>query len=404
MPRRRTQLSLAEARRLVLAAQGFDRPRPGSVDVRHLRRVMDRLGLIQIDFVNVLAPAHYVIPYSRLGPYERHRFDDLAYRRREWTEHWAHEASFVPMEHRRLLAHRRDDHRPRPRTFAEHLETNPRYAERVLEEIAERGALAASELPPPEAGPHHLKHSWYSTVARATLEWHFGTGRLAVAARRPDYARLYDLAERIVPEEHRGHGLARDEQHRRLLLAAARAQAVGTAADLADHFRMPVTAARPRLAELVEAGELDEVAVEGWRQTAYLDPAARLPRRVDAAALVSPFDPLVWCRPRTKRLFGFDYKIEIYVPAAERRWGYYVLPFLLGDRLVARIDLKADRKAGVLRVPSAWIEAPAAEHPGPAAVAAALAKELATLAGWLGLGRVAAGRRGDFAPALAGAL
>ena len=403
--RRRDSFSLAEARRLVLAAQGFGRPRPaGEVDVRHLRGVVARLGLVQIDFVNVLVPAHYVVPFSRLGPYDRRRFDDLAYRRREWTEQWAHEASFVPMESWPLLAHRRAEHRPRPWGFAAFLAADPGYAERVLAAVRESGPLAADQLPPPEDGSHRLEHSWYSTVARATLEAHFGQGRLAVAKRRADFARLYELAERLVPAEHLGRELPRHEQQRRLLAIAARAQAVGTAADLADHFRMPVAEARPRLAELVADGALAEVRVEGWRETAFLDPAARLPRRVGAAALVSPFDPLVWHRPRTRRLFGFDYRLEIFFPAAKRRWGYYVLPFLLGDRLVARVDLKADRAAGVLRVPGAWIEEAAAADPGAGAVAAALAAELAVVAGWLGLGAVAVGRRGAFSRPLAAAV
>jgi hypothetical protein len=221
-----------------------------------------------------------------------------------------------------------------------------------------------------------------------------------VAGRRPDFSRLYDLAERVVPAEQLRRAVDPDEARRELLRRAARAHGAGTAADLADYFRMPVREARPRLDELVESGELRTVRVEGWREPAYLAPSARAPRRIDAAALLSPFDPLVWFRPRTQRLFGFEYRFEIFTPPARRRWGCYVLPFLLGDRLVARVDLKSDRAGRRLRVLAAHLE-PGAE-PGP--VAAALAAELRRLAGWLGLDGVAVERRAGFDRALAAAL
>jgi len=245
-----------------------------------------------------------------------------------------------------------------------------------------------------------LPGSWYGSVPRAVLEACFGRGQLAVTARRENFSRVFDLAERVIPADHHGRHLDTHESQRTLLLIAARACGVGTAADLADYFRMKVGEARPRIAELVEAGEVRAVRVEGWREAAYLHPDAAAPRPIDARALLSPFDPLIWFRPRTARLFGFDYRFEIFVPAAKRKWGSYVLPFLYGDRLAARVDLKADRSASCLRVPGAYLE-PWAD-PGP--VAAALAAELKTLSRWLRLDAVRAGRRGNFAAPLAKAL
>jgi hypothetical protein len=232
------------------------------------------------------------------------------------------------------------------------------------------------------------------------LEAHFGRGLLAVAERRPNFARAFDLTERILPAEHHGRQLDRNDAQRELLRLAARAHGVGTAGDLADYYHTPIREARPRIAELVEAGELRQVAVAGWRQPAYLHRQARLPDRIDAAALLSPFDPVVWCRQRIARLFDFNYRLEIWVPREKRKWGYYVLPFLLGDRLVARVDLKAARAERRLLVLAAYLE----PHAKTGVVADALARELATLARWLGLEQVAVTGTGRFARALAAAL
>jgi hypothetical protein len=396
-----SHLSRAEARRIALAAQGFGRPRPaGRVDARHLRRVFADLGLIQLDFVNVVVPAHYQVLFSRLGPYDRSQLDDLAYRRREVTEQWAHEASLVPADCWPLLAERRRRHRPRPRGFESFLEASSEYVDRALAAVRERGPLTADELPHPEDGPRRLEHAWFGSVRRAVLEAHFGFGRLAIADRRPDFARVYDLPERVIPEEHRERTIAPEEATRELLRRAARACGVATAGDLADYFRMPAAEAKPRLAELVAAGELHDIRVEGWSGAGYLDPDARAPRRIAAAALISPFDPLIWSRRRAERLFGFEHRFEIFVPGEKRRWGVYVLPFLLGDRLVARADLKAERAAGRLRVAAAYLE-PGCE---PASVAEALAAELRSMAGWLELGEVKVARKGDLARHLAQAL
>ena len=404
MGTRRTRLAASEARRVALAAQGLDRPRPaGRVDARHLRRVVRRIGLLQVDFVNVLLPAHYLVPYSRLGPYDRQRLDELVYRRRELTEQWAHEASIVPMDAWALLEHRRRAHRVRPWGFEEYLEALGGFYDRVLEEVRQRGPLTVDELPEPEEEvPRRLgdKWGWSTRVKRQFLEAHFGHGRLAVADRLPNFAGRYDLAERVVPGEHLDRRVDEAEAQRELLRRAARAHGVASARDLADYWRMPIGDARRRLDELVAAGELRRVDVEGWPRPAFLHRDARLPRRLRAATLLSPFDPIVWCRPRIARLFGFDYAIEIYVPAAKRRWGYYVLPFLLGDQLVARVDLKADRRAGRLLVQAAWIE----EGADSARVARALAGELAILAGWLGLSEIAVRPRGDLSRPLARAV
>ena len=394
-------LSLNEARRIALAAQGFDRPRPNrTVSTHDLRRTIKQLGLLQIDYVNVLLPAHYQVPFSRLGPYERSRLDDLVYRQREFTEQWAHEASIVPVESWPLLRHRMETHRVRPWGFESFMQQHTSYVEQVLDEVRTRGPLTADDLAGPENMERRLAESWYGTIPRAVLEAHFGRGLLAVAERRPNFARAYDLAERVLRPEHHGRRVTREEAQRELLRLAARSHGVGTAGDLADYYRMPIREARPRLTELVETGQLQAVQVEGWRETAYLHAEARLPNRIEATALLSPFDPVVWYRRRAARLFNFDYRMEIFIPQPQRKWGCYVLPFLLGDRLVARVDLKADRSARRLLVLAAYLEREAK----PRVVAPALAAELQTMAMWLGLDSISIGRRGNFARLLAAAI
>jgi len=387
---------------MALGAQGFDRPRPaGRVDVRHLRRVVRDLSLLQLDYVNVLVPAHYLVLFSRLGPYDRTLFDDLVYRRRELTEQWARERSVVPVETWPLLRHRRDHHRPRPWGFEKFLAANPAYVADLLARVREHGPVTPDDLPEPGEVERHLDHTWFgSGVAKAVLEAHFGFGGLAVADRLKNFARVYDLAERVVPEKHRERRVERRDAQRALLLAAARGHGVATAGDLADYYRLKVSVARRRLAELVTAGELQEAEVEGGKETAFLHPEARLPRRIEAATLLSPFDPVIWTRDRVARLFGFDYVVELFVPRAKRRWGYYVLPFLLGDRLVARVDLKAERADERLHVAAAYREPDADAE----TVAAALARELQILSTWLGLADVSVGRRGDFTAPLRKAL
>jgi uncharacterized protein YcaQ len=369
------------------------------VGIQYLRRTIHQLGLLQLDFVNVLVPAHYQVLFSRLGPYERSRLDDLVYRSRAFTEQWAHEASILPVESWPLLRHRMETRRVRPYGFERFLEQNADYVSWVLDQVRVRGPLAAADLPEADGTPRRLAEVWW-TVPRAVLELHFGRGLLAVTERRADCARVYDLAERVLPQEHHGRAVTREEAQRELLRLAARAHGIGTAADLADYYHMPVREARPRLAELAEAGVLRVVRVESWREPAYVHVKAQLPAQIDVAALLSPFDPVVWFRPRTERLFAFDYRMEVFVPREKRRWGCYVLPFLLGDRLVARVDLKADRAGRRLLVLAAYLE-PCAKA---GAVAAALATELQTLAVWLDLDVITMESRHSFARPLAAAL
>jgi uncharacterized protein len=397
MSRKFNQLSLPEARRTALAAQGFDRPRPLRPGAAEIAATIRKLGLVQIDCVNVVAPAHYQVLFSRLGPYDRAVFDDVAYRSGEFTEQWAHEASLIPVETWPLLRHRMDLTRFANWGFTQAAERDPQYAAWVLEQVRENGPLGADELPPPEGIDRRIPGSWVGTVPRAVLEAHFIRGALASAGRRADFSRVFDLAERRIPAAHFSRRVEREEAERELLRIAARAHGVATAKDLGDYFRMKVGIARPRIAELVEAGDVVEVAVEGWREVAYLHREARAPERVEAASLISPFDPLIWTRPRALRLFGFDYRVEIFVPPAQRQFGFYVLPFLLGDRLVARVDLKVDRAARRLHVKGAWSEDGVSDVEGP------LARELWTLARWLGMERVAVGRRGNLARRLRGA-
>jgi hypothetical protein len=388
-------LSLAQARRIALAAQGFADPRPpGRVDRRHVRRVLDRVGLIQIDSVNVLVRSQELPLFARLGPHDRALLPRLS-AAGELFEYWGHEASLIPSERHRLFRWRMEAG-ARGETWdgiARLARERPGLVDQVLRSVAERGPVAARDLTE-RARPKGAWWDWDDT--KRALEFLFWSGRLAARRRASDFARLYDLPERVLPAD----ALALDtppesEARKALLLLAARSLGVATARDLADYHRQRLPAVRPLLAELVEQGALRAVAVEGWAETGYLHPEARAPRRVRARALLSPFDSLVWERARAERLYGFRYRVEIYVPAPRRVHGYYVLPFLLGERLVARCDLKADRAAGALLVRSAWGE------PGaPAGTAHELAAELRLMAGWLGLAGIEVADRGDLAPAL----
>jgi uncharacterized protein len=393
-------LSLAEARRIALAAQGFDRPRPARPRAKDLAALIERLALLQLDFVTSVVPSHYIIPFSRLGPYPRPLLDEVVYRSGRFTEAWAHEASIVPMDAWPLLRERRERHRPRPWAFGPMLKKLRAYMAGVLDHVRDKGPATADDLPTPEGVSRRIPGAWYGSVPRAALEAHFGAGRLVVTERRPNMSRAFDLPERVLPAEHLEREVEGKEAQRELLRRAARALGVGVAADLADYWRMPVKSVRPRIEELVEAGDLVAARVEGWRETALLHPGARAPRRIPAAALLSPFDPVIWFRARTRRLFGFDYRMEVFVPAEKRRWGVYVLPFLLGDQLVARVDLKTDRAARRLRVLAAFLE----PHVTAEAVVPPLAAELRTMARWLDLDRVSVERRGNLARALGAAL
>ena len=390
-------LTLREACRIALAAQGFDRARPaGTVDVRHIRGVIRRIGLLQLDFVNVLIPAHYLIVYSRLGAYAPERLRDVVYRRGEFIEQWAHEASIVPMELWPLLEHRREDFRPWPNSPIMKIKGRSKYLEQVIEIVQKNGPITANDLPP-IAGPKRKPGDWHRSVPRWALECHFGTGKVAVAKRLTNFQRVYDIPERLIEPAHLQRKFSRADAQRELLRRAAESCGVATARDLADYYRMSPRDAAPRLDELIESGDIAQVEVEGWQETGLLAAGARLPRSLSCSALLSPFDPVVWFRPRAERLFDFHYRIEIYVPAAKRKWGYYVLPFLLDERIVARVDLKADRKAGRLLVLAAHPE----NDIDTDRTIASLVVELQNLAAWLGLEGVKVSRRGAFARGLA---
>jgi uncharacterized protein YcaQ len=398
----RDGLSLSEARRIALAAQGFDRARPtGRVGASHLRRIVRQLGLLQIDYVNVLVPAQYLVPFSRLGPYNPAHLDALVYRTREFTEQWAREASIVPIERWPLVRHRMDTHDRRWRALTAFLDRHAVYADWVLNEIRTRGPMTAGDVPEPDGSRGKRADFWGWTLAKCALEGHFARGTLGIADRKnPGAARVYDLAERVIPATQYERVVDRTEAKRELLRLAAQAHGIGTIDDLADYYRIPLREAKRHIADLVTSGDVREVHVEGWREPAYLHRDAALPRRLIAAALLSPFDPVVWYRPRVARLFEFAYLLEIWVPAAKRRWGYYVLPFLCGERLVARVDLKADRTARRLLVLAAYCES----HADRETVARALGVELRAVATWLNLLDVSVERRGNFARALAAAL
>ena len=397
---RRVRLTTAEARRAALAAQGFDRPRPLCCpDARHFRHVLRSTGALQLDYVNVLMPAHFLVLWSRVGPYKRALFERLAYRTGEFTEQWAHEASIVPAECWPLLAHRRQEYQIHKYNPLRKLPNRRAYLDAVLEQVQRDGAVTAQDLPP-LPGPTRKPGDWHRSVPRWALEYHFGRGNLAVARRLPNFQRTYDLPERVLPPEHLGQSMPRSDAQRKLLRIASESLGVATLHDLADYFRMSPREAAPLVEDLVEEGVLKPVAVEGWKGQAYLSSAATIPRAINGASLLSPFDPVVWFRPRAERLFGFHYRIEIYVPASKRQWGYYVLPFRLGDAIVARVDLKADRKSRQLLVPASYVEdgVPMGE------CADALAQELHALKDWLQLDKVAVSRQNPFSRQLARAV
>ncbi len=375
------------ARRVALAAQGFGIDRPnGSLNAGHVRRAIDRLGLLQIDSVNVLARAHYLPLFSRLGDYDSEHLDRLAWgrkSRRGLFEFWAHEASLFPVDAHPLWRWRMEraakadgEGKNKLHQFAR---AKSGFIDDVRRQICDRGPLAASDL---ENGTRKTGPWWGWSDAKFALEWLFFAGEVTTATRRGAFERVYDLTERVLPATVLAMPTpAAADAQRELLRRAARALGVATESDLRDYFRLGVIDTRLRLAELVDAGELVAVEVEGWKRPAYLDPKAHHPRNVEARALLAPFDPLIWERERTHRLFGFHYRIEIYTPIAKRKHGYYVLPFLLNDRLVGRVDLKSDRAASRLVAHAVHYE------PGisPKTVAEPLGEELRLMADWLGL-------------------
>ena len=389
------------ARRIALAAQGFAEPRPaGDVGTRQLRRLTQRLAVVQIDSVNVLSRSHYLPAYSRLGAYPRPALDDLAGRRHELFEYWAHEASFLPVRLQPFLRWRMADAENHAwGSMVRVQRERPHYVAELLDRIREGGPLKASDLT--EERPHRPGTMWNWHAGKAALEWLFYIGALTARYRTTAFERVYDLTERVLPAEVLAVPTPEPaDAVRELIRTAAGALGVATERDLRDYFRLRPEPARRAIAELADAGELQPVQVDGWAAAAWLHPEARRPRWIRARALLSPFDSLIWERPRAERLFGFRYRLEIYTPAPQRVHGYYVLPFLLGDRLVARVDLKADRTSGVLRVQAAHGEDGIAR----AEVTAQLAAELRVLADWLQLDGIGVAERGDLATDLARAV
>jgi uncharacterized protein len=380
----RESLSLTEARRVALAAQGFGRSRPG----REVRRAdivstVRALGLVQIDSVNVLVRSHYLPLFARLGSYGPTLLDAASSgRKRSLFEYWGHEASLIPVEQQPLLRWRMQRALDGAGVWggvARFGRDQAHFCAEVLREITVRGPLGVSDLVAVGQG---RKGGWWGwSHGKVALEWLFWTGRITTHSRRR-FERVYDLTERVLPARILASPTPPvDEAQRQLLRIAAGALGVATERDLRDYFRLTTADAKARIAELVGAGELLPVKVEGWRAGAFVPPGLRIPKCIDARALLSPFDSLVWERDRMQRLFDFHYRIEIYTPAHKRKHGYYVLPFLLGDRLVARVDLKADRAQGRLLVIATHYE-PWVKR---AEVRPALREELRLMAAWLGL-------------------
>lgn len=414
-------LSLPEARRLAVASQAFG-PRPAKPTMAHLRKLAARLHAFQIDSVNVLVRAHYVPPFARLGPYPMDALDALAYRKHELFEYWGHAACLLPISLYPLLRYRMQKHNEQTQEYMR--SKRGAHMAKVYAEVAERGPIAAAELSNPGKRSGHW---WGWSAGKATLEHLYHAGVVAIAGRR-GFERLYDLAERVIPKA-AFEALAppREEAMKQLICLGAKACGVGTFGDITGYFDVdgwydrlpPAWWERPRgphsrrarpiarrlVSELVEEGRLLPARVEGWKDQAYLHPNARVPRTVDARGLVTPFDSLVWghergmeggLRGRVQRLFGMNYTLEMYVPAPKRVYGYYVLPFLLGDTLVARCDLKADRERKILMVQGAFLE----RGQDARRVVPELAGELRHLQAWLGLDRIEVAPRGDLASKL----
>lgn len=395
------RLTLTQARRIALAASGFGgRALSAPPAGRHLRRVVESTGLLQIDSVNVLQRAHYLPVYSRIGPYDTALLDRASSRKPRWLfEYWAHEASLVPVETQPLLRWRmaEAEHAAWGRVRA--LKANrPELIQWVLDEVTAKGPVTSAQIQEDVERPKdHWGWNWSDT--KVALEYLFFEGAITSAGRNSSFARRYDLTSRVLPPEVVNAPTPADaDAYRALVEIAARSFGVAAELELRDYFRLPVDGARQAVAELVEAGTLVPVEVKGWKPQAYLHMDAPSPRKPTTATLVSPFDPLIWYRGRTERLFDMTYRIEIYVPEPQRVHGYYVLPFLQGDRFTARVDLKADRKAGILRVPAAWLEPKADAE----STARALLAELERMASWLGLSGVDKAERGDLAAVLNG--
>ena len=402
-------LSNQDVKRIAIRAQGLSGKRsetPATLD--DVSRSIRAMGLLQIDSVNVCVRSHYMPLFSRLGNYDQGLLDQLAYKEKSIFETWAHAACFVPVEDHRLFRQRMGTEdlqqriarmvKEKPGHRISKLVTErPGFLEDVLDQVRNRGELTASDL---EGAGKRSGPWWGYTSGKIAMEWHFAVGTVSIADRR-NFARYYDLTERVIPAEYlNGSTPSIEESHREMMRLAVQAHGVGTAEDFADYYHLKNSQAKARLGELAESGEIQMVNVEGWDQPAYAPLNIESTEPANARALLTPFDPLVWNRDRIERIFDFFYRIEIYVTEPKRQYGYYVYPFVLDDDLVARVDLKAERDKSVLRVKGAFAE----EGQDQENVAANLADELRLMASWLGLKRVVAGRKGNLIPELRSAL
>jgi len=393
-------VTAAQARRIAVAAQGFSEPRPvGPVTRAHLKRLISRIQVLQLDSVSVAVRAHYAPVFSRLGPYDRDVLDRAAWGPRSsrlLAEYWAHEAALMAVDDWPLLRWRMRQYR-HGRWGSHIVKANPQLAEDIVAAVAKLGPSTAGQIEAHLAAePRRKKGTWWT---RSDTKWVaealFASGVLTTAT-RVGFARHYDLVERVLPPSVLAREVDDDEAVRELTLRAATALGVGTEADLRDYFRLSAQQVKPAIADLLATGEIERADVDGWSAPAYLRAGRTVPRRDRGTALLCPFDPLIFFRPRVERLFGFHYRIEIYTPAAKRQYGYYVWPLLLDGQLVARVDLKADRASDSLRVVGAFGEPDVA----PGRVAEALVGELVSMASWLGLGGISVSGRGDLAPEL----
>ena len=393
-PRSSAALSAAQARRVALAAQGFGRPRPSTIGTRQLNTLVQRLGLLQLDSVNVFERSHYLPVFARLGDYDKADLDRLTFSRKSaYTEYWAHEAAIIPIENWPLFRWRMEARRERWYGQKDSwVRDNAAMLDWLRAELRDKGPIAASEI---EHDSGKGEGGWWGwSSVKLGLEYLFGWGEV-VSAGRTRFERTYALAEQRLPASVLDQRVTETDAVRRLMALSAQAHGVGTLRDLADYYRIKQAPAALALKDLVDAGDVVPVTVEGWKQPGYLHREARIPRTMNAGALLSPFDPVVWERARAERMFDFHYRIEIYTPEPKRVFGYYSLPILIDDALVGRIDLKNDRQNRVLRVQSAWREAHA-----PAGIEERIVPLLENTRAWQGLDSVEFTGRGDLSPAL----
>ena len=389
MAKRFDSLSIADARRIALAAQGFDTARPKTkATQRHVDALISRLGVIQIDSVNVLVRSQELPLFARLGNHDRNAIPK-ATEQQKLFEYWGHEAAHLPVDLHPLFRWKMDAARTGKVThwgLTSFYEENKAFVKRTLKHVASNGPTTSREL----STRTEKKGTWWDwDEAKVALEYLFLTGQLMSRGRGSDFARIYDTPERVLPQ--RIIDAATPSEHdarKQLLVRSAIAQGVATASDLADYYRQKLVTVKPLIAELVEEGELREVAVDGWTEKAFVHRNTKLPKQLHATALLSPFDSLVWCRPRNERLFGFHYRIEIYTPKEKRKFGYYVLPFMMDGQMVGRVDLKAERASSKLLAHSVHTE----KGVKRSSINDALNAELHTMATWLQLDQVQIGR------------